>query len=232
VPGRGRPRQPRSSPRIRSRYPPAMVRRDADEGRAVGPGSVCRASATGESPVPVSIGAPGSRSQVPGEIPEARAGRQKPPRREQERGPQHEVKTAASTEKQSGSRAAHVTAKATPCERAPKLSSGPGGVEVAARAQGEARNARGPSAPPSSGRGGSYEPKAKSNAVQRKSEGLTVASIAATKNAAGAKGLRALRVKRKGRHLHAGEAERWTRDSFHALGLHQLRGTVAYPEAA
>jgi hypothetical protein len=44
--------------------------------------------------------------------------------------------------------------------------------------------------------------------------------------------LRALRVKRKGRHLHAGEAERWPRDSFHALGLHQLRGTVAYPEAA
>jgi group II intron reverse transcriptase/maturase len=44
--------------------------------------------------------------------------------------------------------------------------------------------------------------------------------------------LRALRVKRKGRALRAGEIERWTRDSFHALGLHRLRGTVAYPEAA
>jgi group II intron reverse transcriptase/maturase len=44
--------------------------------------------------------------------------------------------------------------------------------------------------------------------------------------------LRALRLKRKGRALRAGEAERWTRDFFHALGLHRLRGTVQYPEAA
>ena len=42
--------------------------------------------------------------------------------------------------------------------------------------------------------------------------------------------LRALRVKRKGRHLRPGEAERWTRDYFHNLGLHRLRGTVRYPE--
>ena len=42
--------------------------------------------------------------------------------------------------------------------------------------------------------------------------------------------LRALRVRRKGRHLRAGEAERWTRDYFHHLGLHRLRGTVRYPE--
>jgi group II intron reverse transcriptase/maturase len=41
--------------------------------------------------------------------------------------------------------------------------------------------------------------------------------------------LRDLRVKRKGRHLHAGEADRWTRDYFHNLGLHRLRGTVRYP---
>lgn len=44
--------------------------------------------------------------------------------------------------------------------------------------------------------------------------------------------LRALRVKRKGRNLRAGEAERWTREYFYRLGLHQLRGTVRYPEAA
>ena len=44
--------------------------------------------------------------------------------------------------------------------------------------------------------------------------------------------LRALRVKRKGRHLRPGEAERWTRDYFHSLGLHRLRGTVKYPEPA
>jgi group II intron reverse transcriptase/maturase len=42
----------------------------------------------------------------------------------------------------------------------------------------------------------------------------------------------ALRVKRKGRHLHAGEAQRWTREYFHALGLHRLRGTVRYPAPA
>jgi group II intron reverse transcriptase/maturase len=41
--------------------------------------------------------------------------------------------------------------------------------------------------------------------------------------------LRTLRVKRKGRHLRPGEAEQWTRDSFHNLGLHRLRGTVRYP---
>jgi group II intron reverse transcriptase/maturase len=42
--------------------------------------------------------------------------------------------------------------------------------------------------------------------------------------------LRALRVKRKGRNLRAGEAERWSSDYFHNLGLHRLRGTVRYPE--
>lgn len=42
--------------------------------------------------------------------------------------------------------------------------------------------------------------------------------------------LRNLRVERKGRHLKPGEVERWTRDSFHDLGLVRLRGTVQYPE--
>jgi RNA-directed DNA polymerase len=44
--------------------------------------------------------------------------------------------------------------------------------------------------------------------------------------------LRDLRVKRKGRQLRPGEAARWTRDYFHGLGLHRLRGTVHYPEVA
>lgn len=44
------------------------------------------------------------------------------------------------------------------------------------------------------------------------------------------KRLRSLRVARKGRHLRAGEAEHWTRESFYNLGLHRLRGTVRYPE--
>ena len=44
--------------------------------------------------------------------------------------------------------------------------------------------------------------------------------------------LKQLRVQRKGRHLRAGEAARWTRESFWNLGLHRLRGTVQYPEQA
>jgi group II intron reverse transcriptase/maturase len=42
--------------------------------------------------------------------------------------------------------------------------------------------------------------------------------------------LKALRVKRKGRQLRAGEAAGWTRETFRNLGLHRLRGTVRYPE--
>jgi len=44
--------------------------------------------------------------------------------------------------------------------------------------------------------------------------------------------LRELRVKRKGRNLRAGDLDRWSRDYFHDLGLHRLRGTVQYPVAA
>jgi group II intron reverse transcriptase/maturase len=44
--------------------------------------------------------------------------------------------------------------------------------------------------------------------------------------------LRALIRQRKGRHLLPGELSGWTRDRFHALGLHRLRGTVRYPEPA
>lgn len=44
--------------------------------------------------------------------------------------------------------------------------------------------------------------------------------------------LRSLRVARKGRNLKANEAASWTRESFWNLGLHRLRGTVAYPEKA
>jgi group II intron reverse transcriptase/maturase len=41
--------------------------------------------------------------------------------------------------------------------------------------------------------------------------------------------LRALRVKRKGRNLLPGEAERWSQEYFWNLGLHRMRGTVRYP---
>jgi RNA-directed DNA polymerase len=39
-------------------------------------------------------------------------------------------------------------------------------------------------------------------------------------------------VRRKGRHLRATDVEAWTSDFFHNHGLHRLRGTVQYPEAA
>jgi group II intron reverse transcriptase/maturase len=44
--------------------------------------------------------------------------------------------------------------------------------------------------------------------------------------------LKALRVKRKGRNLKPGEADRWSREYFESLGLYRLRGTVQYPERA
>ena len=132
----------------------------------------------------------------------ARAGRQKPARRrkprngEQARGPQHEVKPAASTHSQSAGRAAHLTAKATSPERDPKREGDCGGVWGAARVQGHVRNVRGPSAQPLSGQASSYKPKAKSRRAQRESEGIVVphaqAQAQATKavghNAVGGKG--------------------------------------------
>lgn len=45
--------------------------------------------------------------------------------------------------------------------------------------------------------------------------------------------LRRFQVKRRGRNLHAGCAKVWTSDFFvEAHGLHRLRGTIRYPEAA
>ena len=46
------------------------------------------------------------------------------------------------------------------------------------------------------------------------------------------KRLRDFLIRRKGRHLRAGEADAWDRDFFWGLGLHRLRGTVRYPGAA
>jgi RNA-directed DNA polymerase len=44
--------------------------------------------------------------------------------------------------------------------------------------------------------------------------------------------LRRFLIKRKGRNLRAGEADKWTREFFEALGLHRLRGTIRYPGVA
>jgi RNA-directed DNA polymerase len=44
--------------------------------------------------------------------------------------------------------------------------------------------------------------------------------------------LRRLLIKKRGRNLHAGQADRWTPAWFHDQGLHQLMGTIRYPKAA
>ncbi len=44
--------------------------------------------------------------------------------------------------------------------------------------------------------------------------------------------LHRLLVKKRGRHLRAGQAQRWTEAWFHDQGLHKLLGTIRYPKAA
>ena len=44
--------------------------------------------------------------------------------------------------------------------------------------------------------------------------------------------LRGLMVKKRGRNLHAGQADAWTQDWFNGHGLHRLRGTIRYPRTA
>jgi RNA-directed DNA polymerase len=109
--------------------------------------------------------------------------------RKQARGPQHEVKPAASKEKQSESRAEHVGAKATsaPGKSGSSTGAGLGGVRGAAREQGSMRNRRDPSAQPTSGEDRADRPKVKRRGAQRESEGLVVPRMAVKKNAAGGK---------------------------------------------
>ncbi len=44
--------------------------------------------------------------------------------------------------------------------------------------------------------------------------------------------LRSLMVKKRGRNLHAGQADAWTEEWFNGHGLYRLRGTIRYPKAA
>ena len=131
----------------------------------------------------------------------AEAGRRKPLRREQERGPQHQVKPAASTDSQCGSRAEHFTAKAMfavrRSEAAPAAS--PAGVWGAARAQGSVWNRRDPSAWPWSGYSDAYKPKVKSRRAQRESEGVVVPLRVVTNNTTGGKGPCFGHARRKGK---------------------------------
>lgn len=164
-----------------------MVRRD--EANQLRLASRCSTPA-GASPASVSTGTPSSRppTREGTRVGEARC--QEPLRREPVRGPQHQVKPAASSESQSERRAGHVAAKTTSGApqsgdaRAPEL----GGVWGAARGHGAERNTRGPSARPGSGQRGSYKPTAKSSRAQRESEGTVVLMTTATNNAARGKG--------------------------------------------
>ena len=157
-----------------------MVRREVGEARPWESAPACCTFPAGESPVPVGAGAPGSRPRARRETPVSQAGRREPLRREQPRGPQHEVKPAASKHLQPGGRAAHVTAKATPVAHDPERAAGPGGVRGVARAEGEVRNTRGPSSRPWSRRAVPYKPKVKSGGAERESEGVVVPMRPAT----------------------------------------------------
>ena len=175
-----------------------MVRRDeADKSSSA---SRC-SSPAGASPVSVSAGAPSSRPQASEEIPVARAGCREPLRREPARGPQPNVKPAASSDLQPESRAGSVAAKALSHASwsGGVRAWGLGGVRGAARVHGGERNTRGPSAQPGSGQRGAYKPQVKASAAQRESEGVVVLPIAATNNAAGGKGPCGDHVGRHGR---------------------------------
>ena len=167
-----------------------MVRREEAEDRVSGSSASRCPSPAGVSPASVSAGAPSSRPQASTERSVAQAGCQKPLRRKPARGPQHQVKPAASSDLQPESRAVHVPAKATSAvsQSGDAHAAGLGGVEGAARVQGDERNTRGPSARPASGQRGSYKPMAKASRAQRASEGTVVVMSLATNNARGAKG--------------------------------------------
>jgi len=166
-----------------------MVRRE-DDVELRGSGVSRCASPAGASPAPVGVGAPGSRSPESREISKAEARRQEPGKTgRQGRGPQHEVKLAASTELQTGSRAAHVTAKATSTTRRSEgIVEDSRGVRSAARVQGEARNTGDPSAQPRVRGTQNDQAESQARAVQRKSEGIVVPMRTAPQNAVGGKG--------------------------------------------
>src|SRR5262249_30771953 len=127
------------------RYRRAMERRDDDGNPGpVRPGNLASRcdQPAGASPASVSAGAPSSRPAASGETQRLRQGDESARGSdelrsvEQVRGPQHQVKLAASTDEQSGGRAGHVTAKATAASQVPERGVAPGGVWRAARVQG------------------------------------------------------------------------------------------------
>src|SRR5882757_5195103 len=110
-------------------------------------------------------------------------------RREQVCGPWREASSAAASDPQRESRAAHVTAKAmSGGPWSGVSSSGSSGVGEAARAHSLVRNRRDPSAWPSSGEDQGYKPMVKALGGQRESDGVVVPLIGVQHNAPGGKG--------------------------------------------
>ncbi len=177
---------------VGTEYVRAMVRRDDSKptgGRPTEQEAESRCtSPAGETPARIIAGESGSRPPLEAEMPTGEAWRREPRKREQVRGPQHEVKLAASKDQQREGRAAHVMAKATPSARESGWAEGIPGVQSAARGQGEGRNTRDPSARRQSTRVESNKPKAKWADVQRKSEGSTVPMMGVQQNAPGGRG--------------------------------------------
>jgi hypothetical protein len=133
----------------------------------------------GASPVRVSAGALGSRPQPGGEILWARAGRQKPLRREQRIGPQQSVNAIASSDYQPKGvwegRDAHITAKAIDNPLEPERGWTSSGSQAAARFERRMRNRRGPTWQPTSGKDRAYKAGwLKSCGAGRESEGSIV----------------------------------------------------------
>ncbi len=204
--GSGRTGHPgAASPRARMA---AMVRRDDSkppEGRPTERAESRCACPAGESPARVIAGEPGSRPAPETERPTGEAWCRKPFAAqavggERQRGPQHQVKPAASSDLQSERRAEHVAAKATSPRRESGWRGGLGGVWGAARAEGQVWNTRDPSAQPTSGEDRPYKPSAKSGGAQRESEGAVVPTMAAKNNAAGGKGPCSGHAEGRGRH--------------------------------
>ena len=133
----------------------------------------CYTKPAGGSPVRVSADAPGSRPQSGIERSQAERGVKSLEKREQNRGPQHEVKFAASSDFHPKgvreSRADHITAKATDMilesERVMDFS----GVLNAGRGDGFVRNRRGPTRQPSQAKTAGIRPEAEN---QRSREGV------------------------------------------------------------
>ena len=138
----------------------------------------------GVSPVRVIAGEPGSRPQSRGEIPAAERGVES-----LLEGASARAATAASSQSQSGSRAAHLTVKAMP------ISPGSGiGLAGSLRGRGSCTRARSDHGTRETrlsslvSKDRSYTPMVKSSGGQRESEGAVVVKIGVQNNAPGTKG--------------------------------------------